>query len=268
MKLNKVLLGLTLAVSPLYGLSAEPAPVIDISNDSSKTAVTASSVPMSISDKVANLERKLNSRNRAQVNVQRQLDELQNEVNELRGITELHSHQLSQVIDRQRELYQELERRVTQALATSSAPAVVPATNADVEIAANYSSDLTENEAYDRAVNMVLKDKRYDQAIPEFKAFIAKYPQSSYVSNSHYWIGQLLFQKGNIEEAKAEFDVVVKNHANSDKRPDAMLKLALLEQKQSNLTQAKILYQQVISEYPDSKAAKSASSKLQRLQAQ
>lgn len=264
MKLNKVLLGLSLAVTPLFGLAAKPAPVIDISNNSSQTAATGS--PVTVSEQLANLERKLESRNRAQVNVQRQLDELQNEVNELRGITELHSHQLSQVIERQRDLYQELERRVTQALASSNQTAVVAPNPADVEVAANYSSDLTENEAYDRAVNMVLKDKRYDQAIPEFKAFIAKYPQSNYVSNSHYWVGQLLFQKGNIEEAKAEFDMVVKNHPDSDKRPDAILKLALLEQKQNNLSQAEIYYQQVISEYPDSKAAKSATSKLQRLQ--
>ena len=266
MKLNKVLLGLSLAVSPFYGLTAEPAPVIDISNNSSASIATAS--PVSVSDQLSSLERKLDSRNRAQVNVQRQLDELQNEVNELRGVTELHSHQLSQVIERQRELYQELERRVTQALASSNVPASKPVNNADVEVAANYSSDLTENEAYDRAVNLVLKDKRYDQAIPEFKAFIAKYPQSSYVSNSHYWIGQLLFQKGDIDEAKTEFGIVVDKYADSDKRPDAILKLALLEQKQNNLSQAEVLYQQVLSEYPDSKAAKSATSKLQRLQAQ
>lgn len=269
MKLNKVLLGLSLAISPFYGLMAEPAPVIDISNDSSGNLITeASSVTLSVSEKLANLERKLDSRNRAQVNVQRQLDEIQNEVNELRGVTELHSHQLSQVIERQRDLYQELERRVTQALASSKEPIVATPNNSDVEAVVNYSSDLTENEAYDHAVNMVLKEKRYDQAIPEFKAFVAKYPKSNYVSNSHYWIGQLLFQKGNIDEAKDEFNKVVKNHLNSDKRPDAILKLALLEEKQKNLSQAQILYKKVIDEYPDSTAAKSATSKLQRLQPQ
>ena len=43
MKLNKVLLGLSLAISPFYGLMAEPAPVIDISNDSSGNLITAAS---------------------------------------------------------------------------------------------------------------------------------------------------------------------------------------------------------------------------------
>ena len=104
MKLNKVLFGISLAASAYNALAAEPAPVIDISQSSS-----TSSKPLSIAEQLANLERKLDARNRAQVNVQRQLDELQNEVNELRGVTELHTHQLSQVLERQRELYQELE---------------------------------------------------------------------------------------------------------------------------------------------------------------
>lgn len=257
MKLNKVLLGLSLAVSP-FGLMAEPAPVIDV-NSSTTSLSTATT---SVSEQLANLERKLDSRNRAQVNIQRQLDELQNEVNELRGVTELHSHQLSQVIERQRELYQELDRRVTQALATPAPTAPV----AEVAPAENYSSDLSENEMYDRAVNMVLKDKRYEQAIPEFQAFNEKYPNSVYAANSHYWIGQLQFNKGDLSQAQSEFEIVVNKYPDSNKRPDALLKLGMLAQKDNNSAKAVNLYQQIISEYPESNAAKLATPRLQSLQ--
>ena len=54
-----------------------------------------------------------------------------------------------------------------------------------------------------------LKDKRYEQAIPEFEAFNQKYPNSSYAANAHYWLGQLLFNKGELAKARQEFDVVV-----------------------------------------------------------
>lgn len=260
MKLNKVLLGFALVASTNVVLAAEPAPVLDVSRSGGATVG-------SVGDRLANLERQLEARNRTQVNVQRQLDELQNEVNELRGVTELHSHQLSQVLERQRELYQELDRRVSQAL--KSQPAQVPATIAAPNVATNtadYSDNLSENEAYDRAVNMVLKNKQYDQAIPAFKRFNQNYPNSSYAPNAHYWLGQLLFNKGDFAGAEQEFSLVVTQYVQSNKRPDAMLKLAMVAQKQNQKAKAVNLYQTLINEYPNSTAAQLAQPRLKSLQ--
>lgn len=259
MKLNNVLLGILSAVIANIAVAAEPAPVIDISQTGNSSSRT-----LSLQQRVANIERQVEARNRAQVNVQRQLDELKIEVNELRGVTELHTHQLSQILERQRELYQELDRRVTQALkpATSIPTGIqAPASSGQT----NYSSNLTENDAYDRAVNMVLKEKRYDQAIPAFRAFNQQYPNSSYAANAHYWLGQLLFNKSNLAEAKKEFEIVVSQYAKSSKRSDALLKLATVEQKQNNKTKAIRLYQQLVQEYPNSNAAKLAQPRLTSL---
>ena len=258
MKLNKVLFGISFAAITHSVIAAEPAPVVDV------TRGNTSFKSLSIQERLDQLERKLDARNRAQVNVQSQLDELQNEVNELRGVTELHTHQLSQILERQRELYQELDRRVSQALKpTNSVPASIeaPANSAQT----NYSSNLTENETYDRAVNMVLKDKQYDKAIPEFRTFNQKFPNSSYAANAHYWLGQLLFNKNELIEAKKEFEVVVSQFPNSSKRSDALLKLATVEQKQNNKARAVNLYQQLIKEYPNSSAAKLAQPRLSSL---
>ena len=255
MKLNKVLFGLIMAASANSALAQQPAPVLDVSGN----AVGG------VAEQLANLERKLDARNRAQVNIQRQLDELQTEVNELRGVTELHSHQLTQVLERQRELYQEIERRVSDAL---KAPAQVPATLAKPQSGngnAVYSSNLTENEAYDRAVNLVLKDKQYDKAIPAFQAFNRDFPNSSYAPNAHYWLGQLLFNKGQMAEAEKEFSIVVNKYTTSNKRADAMLKLGMVAQKQNNPENAKRLYQQLIEAYPTATAAQLAQARLQNL---
>ena len=258
MKLNKVLFGITLAAITSSVIAAEPAPVVDV------TRGNTSFKSLPIQERLDQLERKLDARNRAQVNVQRQLDELQNEVNELRGVTELHTHQLSQILERQRELYQELDRRVSQALKpANSVPASIEAPANSVQ--QNYSSNLTENEAYDRAVNMVLKDKQYDKAIPEFRTFNQKFPNSTYAANAHYWLGQLLFNKNELVEAKKEFEVVVSQFQDSSKRSDAMLKLATVEQKQNNKARAVNLYQQLIKEYPNSSAAKLAQPRLSSL---
>jgi tol-pal system protein YbgF len=260
MKRNSILFGMSFVVAANLAVAAEPASVIEV------TAGTPSnSAKSSLSEQLVSLEGKLDARNRAQVNVQRQLDELQNEVNELRGVTEVHTYQLSQILDRQRELYQELDRRVSEALKPANqipAAIIAPTYNAGK---VNYSNNITENEAYDRAVNMVLKDKRYEQAIPEFEAFNQKYPNSSYAANAHYWLGQLLFNKGELTKARQEFDIVVNNHPDSNKRSDAMLKLAMVEQKENNQAKAIAVYKKLIAEYPNSSAAKLAQPRLNNL---
>ena len=261
MKLNQVLLSM-LAVVAVQATAAEPAPVIDVSTQKPYT----SGSNLSASEQLEQTKRQLEAQKRAQLNLQNQLTELQDEVNELRGVTELHTHQLTQILERQRELYQEIERRVTQATQQVAVPpSSIAVNNVGQTPDVNYSSDLTENEAYDRAVNMVLKDKQYDQAIPAFKEFLGKYPSSSYAANAHYWLGQLLFNKGELAHAEKEFNTVVTRFKDSTKRSDAMLKLGMVAQKQNNVAKAKQLYQQVISEYPDSSSAKLAAPRLNSL---
>ncbi len=255
MNLNKTIIGLAMIASTQCVLAAEPAPVIDAS----------SSAIGGQSDEVAKLKRQIEARDRAAANNLRQLNELQNEVNELRGVTELHAHQLEQVLERQRELYQELDRRVSEALKPATQ---VPSTLAAPQTSnsTSYSANLTENEAYDRAVNMVLKDKQYDNAIPEFRAFNQNFPNSTYAANAHYWLGQLLFNKGTLDEAATEFAIVVEQYSNSNKRADAMLKLGMVAQKQGQKGKAIALYQQLLSEYPSSTAAQLAQPRITSLQ--
>lgn len=254
------LFGLMFTASTSMVLAAQ-APVIDINSTENVGQSTGST---SLTEQLANVERKLDSRNRSQVNIQRQLDDLQSQVNDLRGVTELHTHQLSQVLERQRELYQELDRRVSEALKpTVQAPKVIPVDSSTVS--KTYSDDLTENEAYDKALNLVLKDKHYEQAIPEFRKFNQTYPQSTYAPNAHYWLGQLLFNKGNLDEAAQEFSIVVLQFKDSSKRPDALLKLAMVSQQQKNKAKAVKLYRQLLSEYPNSTSAQLAKPRLESL---
>lgn len=260
MKHIYVLLGASIAASTCSVLAAQPAPVIEVNGNGQREVA-----PLSLSERVATLERKLDARNRAQVNMQRQLTELQNEVDELRGITELHSHKLGQILERQRELYQELDRRVNEAIKTPQVPVSIAAKKSNVSPVIDYSSNLTENEAYDLAVNLVLKDKKYEQAIEKFKSFNKKYPDSSYAANSHYWLGQLLFTKGELTNAEREFSIVVNEHKKSSKRSDALLKLAMVADKQNNLPKARNLYSLLIKEYPSTSAAQLATTRLDAL---
>ncbi len=236
---------------------------------------------MSLGERIDMLERSIDARSQSQAQMSQQVDSLQSEIAQLRGITEEHNYKLSQILERQRELYQELDRlsELAKQASTISQSQNTSASGQNFGLTSNqnsgnlpsgsqntsYSSDLNENQAYDRAVNLVLKDKRYEQAIPEFRAFIQQYPNSVYQPNAHYWLGQLLFTKGELTEAASSFDMVAQNYPDSNKRPDALFKLGMVAQKMNKPALAREKYQQVISEYPDTTAAKLANTRLANL---
>jgi tol-pal system protein YbgF len=244
----------TLAISllGLYGAAviAAPAPVSDVTSGSSEQRITE-------------LERKFSTRTEAQHRQQEQLDVMQNEVNELRGSIEVQNFQLEKILERQRELYLEIDKRIE---AVKNQPSTLPVgvmntlpSSTETPLSAN------ENEAYDKAVNLILKDRLYDQAIPEFQTFLQNFPSSSYVPNAHYWLGQLLFNKQDWAGAALQFQTLITGYPESSKRADATLKLGITEMERANVARAKQLWEQVVAEFPDSSSAKLAEKRLNGL---
>lgn len=217
----------------------------------------------SIEERLNQLERVMDARNAAQMALLDQMAQLQDEVAELRGKTEEHAYQLEQILLRQREIYQEIDRRLANNQPQVNTTAVQVEASAPAE--AEYSADLSENEAYEQAIQLVLRDKRYDAAVPAFESFISNYPNSSYVPNAHYWLGQLLFAESKYDQAKQHFATVVADYPESNKRADCILKLGIIAQQQNDKNQARELYNQVIQDYADSTEAGLARKRLDSL---
>lgn len=228
---------------------AAPAPVEDI-------ALTSNS----LSSRVAQLERILKAKQQSEFEMQKRLDALQQDVLDLRGLTEQQGYQISQMLQRQRQLYDELANLSNSA--SASAPANVAETGSN---SAPSSLSLSETASYEKALNLVLKDRQYAAAIPAFRQFISQYPDSPYAANANYWLGQLLYNKGDLTGAQKAFMRVVENYRDSTKRADSLVKLGMIAQKQGQKKQARQYYQNVMQEYADSAAARIAQQKLAEL---
>ncbi|PIW62134.1 tol-pal system protein YbgF [Shewanella sp. CG12_big_fil_rev_8_21_14_0_65_47_15] len=232
---------------------AAPAPVEDIAGGSGD-------------DRLARLERIVKSRQQSELDMQRRLDTLQQEVLDLRGLTEQQNYQIEQMQQRQRQLYDEIanlssKAAATPAATTSTTPAAVAAT------ANAAASSLSETASYESAVNLVLKERRYDDAIPAFRAFIKQYPDSVYAANANYWLGQLLFNKSEFAEAKQAFNTVVVRFSDSNKRGDSLVKLGMIAEKTGDKAGAIQYYQQVVKDYANSAAARIAQQQLAAMKA-
>lgn len=266
---GKLLGLLSIAIS---GACLAQAPVVEVQTDTNTTTQslqqsndlsTQTVSSFELEQRLQTLEQIVDSRTEAQQRMSSQIMELQSDIDEIRGSIELHNHQLEKLLERQRELFLELDRRFEgmQAQTTQLGNDISGGITTSAPVA-SPSQVNGEQEAYQAAVNLILKDQNYDAAIPAFQTFLSQYPNSALTANSHYWLGQLLFNKQNYTEAKIQFTQVANKFVDSPKRADSLLKLGLIEKATGNLSAANSLFEQVLKEYPDGTPARLASQQL------
>ncbi|GAB7220432.1 tol-pal system protein YbgF [Vibrio comitans] len=248
---------LTLLASAASVSFAAPAPVSDLNSSSASTSKSSSSAKETETER---LERLLRNSNRVQANLQQQVDEMSLDVSELRGELERSNHEMRQLIDRQRELFIELDKVRSEVAKAKQTPAQTAASAP----AGKYSSNQDEQKAYQSAVDLILKNKDYDAATVALEQFKKDFPESVYSPNANYWLGQLYFsKKKDVDSAKAFAAVVA--HKDSNKRADALVKLGDIATRNNSTSAAKKYYQQAVDEYPNTSSANSAKKKLSNL---
>ncbi len=207
---TKRAVALTLLASAASFAFAAPAPVSDLNSTSSSRSSETD---------VQRLERLLQSRSRLQFQMQEQIDQMSREISELRGQLERNNHEMQQMLQRQRELFVELDRMRGE---MKSAPAA-PQETMPADTGGQYTPNADEQTAYQDAVDLILKKRDYAGAIAAFQQFQKDYPDSTYTANSHYWLGQLYYAKKQDKDAAQSFVAVV-SYKDSNKRADALVK--------------------------------------------
>ncbi|MGC9325045.1 MAG: tol-pal system protein YbgF [Desulfomonilia bacterium] len=99
---------------------------------------------------------------------------------------------------------------------------------------------------------------RFEEAIEDFKTFLAQNPDPGLVDNAQFWIGESLYASGKYEDAILRYDIVVKKFKGSEKAPDSLYKQGLSFLKLGDTETGTIILQQLIQEYPDTEAAAKA----------
>jgi tol-pal system protein YbgF len=205
-----------------------------------------------------------------------QLQQMQQELGQLRGMLEEQQNEIQRLKQEGLERYQSLDQRLsggaTGAPVTQNSPAagainasgaaVAPAANAAVS---NESGDPAKEKLYYDASFELIKAKDFDKASQAFEAFLRKYPNSQYAGNAQYWLGEVNVTQGRLQAAAQAFAKVTQNYPKHTKVPDALYKQGDVEVRLGNVDKAKSIFQQLISQYPSSSAAQLAQRELKRL---
>ncbi|MBD1226154.1 cell division protein CpoB [Xenorhabdus griffiniae] len=215
----------------------------------------------STDERLSQLERISDAHSQLLTQLQQQLSDSQRDIDTLRGQIQENQYQLNQIIERQKDLYLQLDKITNPASAENSEPENRSAQAGNKQSAVSASTG-SEKGDYDAAVSLAINTKEYDKAIVAFQNFAKTYPKSKYLPNANYWLGQLNYNKGKKDDAAYYFATVVKDYPKSQKSSDSLYKVGLIMQEKGQKDKAKAVYQQVVKQYPGTNAAKMAGKKL------
>ena len=189
----------------------------------------------------------------ALVELSRQNDMLRHEVARLRGMVEVLTNEFKGLQHRQRELYMDLDRRVSQ-----FEPRQIVVEGKSFVIAPE------EQKAFDGA-EAAFAAGNYKDAITAYNAFLRRYPQSGLAVAARFALGNAYFMQKDFKNAISTQTALIKQHPDSEKVPEAMLGMANSHIGLKEFWSAKRTLNQIIEKYPDSDAARQAKQRLQQL---
>lgn len=233
----------------------------------------------SSSVRLAEIERRLGAIERmlatgTLVELTKQADELQRDLADLRGRTEILEYDTEGTTSRQRELYVDLDNRL-RALEQSRPvdgeleghATIVDGEDGQIRGAEPEPIETptgTDRQSYEAAFAL-LRQGRYAEAGAAFKGLLLMFPQSQLKDNAQYWLAETYYGTGQFEQALVEFQAVLNNYPRSRKIPDAMLKVGFSHYELEQWEESRTMLQQLILDYPGSTASRLASQRLDRL---
>ncbi|MBV1919221.1 MAG: tol-pal system protein YbgF [Pseudomonadales bacterium] len=199
-----------------------------------------------------------------------QMQQMQDELQMLRGSLERQAHELEQMKRQQRERYLDLDHRIGQLrksaiqepaidikeASVSKAPAVL---SAEDQVAKDV-------EQYDAAYQL-LKERNFAEAILAFKALLADSPGGKKAPYCEYWLGELHLANtpADLDSAKTHFVRLLTQYPSHGKVPDGMYKLGTVFDKAGDKAKASVTLKRVMKDFSGSQAAKLAKSYLKGL---
>jgi len=219
--------------------------------------------------------------NQVMMEQMQQMEQVRTELSEIRELVENQDHQLNMIKQRQRNLYNDMDRRLhelevgtirkpkslessNQPMPTGSNVAPPVSSLPTPVVATNNPQDKDGRLAYGLAFN-VLKEGNYQQAIIDFKNFISSYSESKYVANAQYWLGEANYASRDYKTALEEFNKIKVNYPKSGKIQSAELKIGYTYYEMKDWVSAKTALEKVIINHPNTTVARKANERLQRM---
>jgi tol-pal system protein YbgF len=196
----------------------------------------------------------------ALVDMLSRIESLQQEVQELRGKVDEQNHTLVELQRRNRELYTQLDRRLT-SLEQAGGSGALEETPFDGT--GDGSGPIDEQTAYQRAFEL-LRGLHYEQATSAFNKYLEQYPKGRYAPMAQYWIGEASYVQRDFKAAIPAYQKLIDDYPTSSKVPEAMFKIGASYQELGDEESAAKAFNVLSGKFPDSPEAAQARAQLQQ----
>jgi tol-pal system protein YbgF len=186
-------------------------------------------------------------------NLAYQIQQLQQEILELRGLVEEQGFELKRLKQQRLDDYLDLDKRIGELSTKPSTPAPQGnnLSNAGSLTNATGGDSEAEKKLYRDAIDQLLNKQDYKTAQANFNQYLTDYPQGIYAPNVYYWQGQIYLTESNQGSAEKSFFTLVENYPEHQKTPDAKYKLATIYFDQGKKAEAKKLLDEVAASNTD-----------------
>ena len=96
----------------------------------------------------------------------------------------------------------------------------------------------------------------YEEGRIRFEQFLATKPETEYIDNALYWIGECYYGQGLYHEAANYFHKIVQDYPKTSKVPDALLKVSLTYKQLGRTDSALEMLRYLMDAFPGSEAAR------------
>jgi tol-pal system protein YbgF len=110
---------------------------------------------------------------------------------------------------------------------------------------------------YDRVMEE-FKHRDYEAALAGFRFFLELHGQSSLAANAQYWVGECQYRLGRYKDALKSFSNVVSDYPLSPKLAASTLKIGQAYTRLKDSEKARMTYERVVDQYPESAEAELA----------
>ena len=258
---------------------------------------------LTLDQRIGRLEQQANNSDKA--NSASRIEELQKEVQTLRGQVEEQTHQVqtlqtqvTQLQTQQHTLSADIDKRVdklaknnksatvtdepqnvddssTKSLKSAAKPmktdkldaadAAAKVDTTEQKKAGADQPNVAEEQQIYQTAYDLIKSKKYNEAIAALQKMLQKYPTGQFAANAHYWLGELYALTGKNDKSANEFSAVMSDFPDSPKVPEAQLKLGMLYLADSKWSDAKSAFKRVVRKYPGTASAHQAMEQLKGL---
>lgn len=143
-----------------------------------------------------------------------------------------------------------------------AAVAVMTSVDMPAYAASPYTQDAARH-LYDRVMEEY-RHRDYQAALAGFQFFLELHGKSGLAPSARYWVGECQYRLGRYEQAMTTFSDLVSYYPFNPKMAATTLKIGMTHAKMGQTDEARITFQRVVAEWPDSMEADVARKELSK----